>query len=92
MSRYSINEFLNTSSQKERGQGTFELESPHLLEVKLNGTIWTKVGAMIGYLGAVTFKREGLLEHGLGNLRMKPFLSMVTTCWQWRTRLSGKSS
>lgn len=71
MSRYSINEFLKTSSQKDRGQGTFELESPHLLEVKLNGRIWTKVGAMIGYLGNVTFKREGVLEHGLGNLMKK---------------------
>ncbi|HEY9823972.1 MAG TPA: AIM24 family protein [Stenomitos sp.] len=71
MSQYSINEFLNTSSQKDRSQGTFELESPHLLEVKLNGRIWTKVGAMIGYLGNVTFKREGILEHGLGNLMKK---------------------
>lgn len=71
MSRYSISEFLNASSQKDRGQGTFELESPHLLEVKLNGRIWTKVGAMIGYLGNVTFKREGILEHGLGNLMKK---------------------
>jgi uncharacterized protein (AIM24 family) len=71
MTRYSINEFLSTSSQKDRGQGTFELESPHLLEVKLNGRIWTKLGAMIGYLGNVTFKREGILEHGLGNLMKK---------------------
>ncbi|WP_404784527.1 AIM24 family protein [Altericista sp. CCNU0014] len=71
MSRYSIQEFLNTSSQKDRGQGTFELESPHLLEVKLKGRVWTKVGAMIGYWGNVTFKREGILEHGLGNLMKK---------------------
>lgn len=71
MSRYSINEFLNTTSQKDRGQGTFELENSHLLEVNLNGRIWTKVGAMIGYLGNVTFKREGILEHGLGNLMKK---------------------
>jgi uncharacterized protein (AIM24 family) len=71
MSRYSINEFLNTTAQKERGQGTFELESPHLLEVNLKGRIWTKVGAMIGYLGNVTFKREGILEHGLGTLMKK---------------------
>lgn len=71
MSRYSINEFLSAKSQKDRGQGTFELESPHLLEVNLNGRVWAKVGAMIGYLGNVTFKREGILEHGLGNLMKK---------------------
>lgn len=71
MSQYSISEFLKHSAQKDRGQGTFELESPHLLEVNLNGRIWAKVGAMIGYLGNVTFKREGVLEHGLGNLMKK---------------------
>ncbi|HBL60651.1 MAG TPA: hypothetical protein DDZ80_20020 [Cyanobacteria bacterium UBA8803] len=71
MSRYSINEFLSATSQKDRGQGTFELESPHLLEVNLNGRVLAKVGAMIGYMGNVTFKREGILEQGLGNLMKK---------------------
>lgn len=71
MSQYSINEFLKQTAQRDRGQGIFELESPHLLEVNLNGRIWAKVGAMIGYLGSVTFKREGVLEHGLGNLMKK---------------------
>lgn len=68
---YSIDEFIRASAQKDRGQGTFELESPHLLEVKLQGRVWTKVGAMIGYLGNVQFKREGILEHGIGNLMKK---------------------
>lgn len=71
MSQYSIPEFLKQTAQRDRGQGIFELESPHLLEVNLNGRIWAKVGAMIGYLGSVTFKREGILEHGLGNLMKK---------------------
>jgi uncharacterized protein (AIM24 family) len=71
MSQYSIHEFLKQTAQRDRGQGIFELESPHLLEVNLNGRIWAKVGAMIGYLGSVTFKREGVLEHGLGNLMKK---------------------
>ncbi|MGB5962597.1 MAG: AIM24 family protein [Coleofasciculaceae cyanobacterium] len=71
MSRYSIHEFLKHTAQQDRGQGIFELESPHLLEVNLNGRIWAKVGAMIGYLGSVTFKREGILEQGLGNLMKK---------------------
>lgn len=71
MSQYSIPEFLKQTAPRDRGQGIFELESPHLLEVNLNGRIWAKVGAMIGYLGSVTFKREGILEHGLGNLMKK---------------------
>lgn len=71
MAEYSIDEFIRASAQKDRGQGTFELESPHLLEVKLQGRVWTKVGAMISYLGNVQFKREGILEHGIGNLMKK---------------------
>lgn len=71
MSRYSINQFLSSASQKNRGQYTFELENSHLLGVRLNGRIWTKLGSMIGYSGNVKFKREGVLEHGLGNLIKK---------------------
>lgn len=86
MSRYSIDEFLNATVQKERGEGTFELESPHLLEVNLNGRVWSKVGAMVGYLGTVTFKREGLLEHGLGTLMKK----MVTSEGMSLMKMDGR--
>jgi uncharacterized protein (AIM24 family) len=86
MSRYSIDEFLNATVQKERGEGTFELESPHLLEVNLNGRVWSKAGAMVGYLGNVTFKREGLLEHGLGTLMKK----MVTSEGMSLMKMDGR--
>ena len=86
MSRYSIDEFLNATVQKERGEGTFELESPHLLEVNLNGRVWSKMGAMVGYLGNVTFKREGLLEHGLGTLMKK----MVTSEGMSLMKMDGR--
>ena len=86
MSRYSINEFLNATAQKDRGEGTFELESAHLLEVNLNGRVWSKAGAMVGYLGNVTFKREGLLEHGLGTLMKK----MVTSEGMSLMKMDGR--
>ncbi len=86
MSRYSIDEFLNATVQKERGEGNFELESPHLLEVNLNGRVWSKAGAMVGYLGNVTFKREGLLEHGLGTLMKK----MVTSEGMSLMKMDGR--
>ncbi len=66
--RYSIEEFVRTTEQSDRGQGTFELESPRLLEVNLDGTVWTKAGSMIAYRGSVKFSREGILEHGVGKL------------------------
>lgn len=73
MSRYSIDEFVAATVQKELNQGVFELESPRMLEVNLNGMIWTKAGSMVAYLGNIKFEREGLLEQGLGKLLKKAF-------------------
>jgi len=68
MSRYSVTEFVDATAQRDRGQGVFELESDRMLEVNLNGRLWTKMGAMIAYRGDIRFTREGLLEHGLGKM------------------------
>ena len=71
MSRYSIDEFVQETRQKDLGQGVFELESARMLELNLNGMIWTKMGSMISYRGNVRFTREGILEQGIGNLFKK---------------------
>ena len=71
MNRYSINEFIESTRQKDRGQGLFELESERILELNLNGMCWTKMGSMISYRGNVKFTREGILEQGIGNLLKK---------------------
>ena len=60
--RYSLQEFIEESRDRDRQQGLFELESPRMLEVNLNGTVWTKMGAMVAYVGAMKFTREGILE------------------------------
>lgn len=71
MSRYSLQEFVQQTAQQELNQGTFELESDRMLEVNLNGLVWMKMGAMVAYRGQIKFTREGILEHGLGNLLKK---------------------
>ena len=71
MSKYSISEFISKTAQRDASNETFELESPHLLEVKLNGLMWAKAGAMIAYLGEVKFTRQGMLDHGIGGLFKK---------------------
>ena len=63
-SKYSVSEFVYSTLQKE-GQETFELQNKYLLNVNLYGKIWAKKGAMVAYTGAVKFRREGTLEHGL---------------------------
>ncbi|MCP5467816.1 MAG: AIM24 family protein [Deltaproteobacteria bacterium] len=71
MSRYTLHDFINKTQQQDRGEGFFELESDRMLEVNLNGKVWTKMGSMIAYRGNVKFKREGVLEHGVGKFLKK---------------------
>ncbi|MBK1854095.1 AIM24 family protein [Verrucomicrobiaceae bacterium 5K15] len=67
----TIEEFLTNTAQRDRGHGVFELESPRMLEVNLNGKMNTKMGSMVAYLGNISFKREGMLDQGMGNLLKK---------------------
>jgi uncharacterized protein (AIM24 family) len=71
MSRYSIEEFVNNTKQQDKGEGLFEIETPRMLEINLNGQVWAKAGAMVSYRGNIKFEREGILEHGLGKMFKK---------------------
>lgn len=79
MSRYSIESFLKSTEQQDKGQGFFELETPRILEVNLNGQVWAKMGSMISYTGQVKFEREKMLEHGVGNMFKKAFTGEGTS-------------
>jgi len=69
--KYSIAKFVARTSQKDKDQGLFELESNNMLEINVDGTVWTKMGSMIAYTGAIKFTREGVMEHGFGKLLKK---------------------
>lgn len=69
--RYSIDDFVSRTAERDRGQGYFELESDRMMEVNLDGMVWTKMGSMVAYTGDIKFTREGILEHGLGKLFKK---------------------
>ena len=71
MSRFDLNSFVQKTSQRDLGLGLFELENDRLLEINLNGAIWTKTGSMVAYLGEMNFTRERILEQGIGNLLKK---------------------
>lgn len=71
MARYSIDEFVAATCQQDRGEGVFELESPRMLEVNLDGMIWIKAGAMVAYVGQIKFEREGVFEQGVGKFLKK---------------------
>jgi uncharacterized protein (AIM24 family) len=88
MARYSLDEFVEQTGQRERGQGLFELETDRMLEVNLQGTTWIKTGAMVAYRGNVKFTREGVLEHGVGKLLKRSFTGEGTKL----TKMEGQGS
>lgn len=67
----TVQDFLSTTAQRDASMDAFELESPYMLELKLDGRVWAKAGAMVAYHGNAKFKREGMLEQGIGNLLKK---------------------
>ena len=71
MNRYTIDEFVQKTQQQNLNQGVFELETERMMELNLNGEIWTKMGSMVSYRGNIKFTREGILEQGFGNLLKK---------------------
>lgn len=71
MSRFSIEEFVKNTKQQDKGEGLFEIETPRMLEVNLDGQVWAKTGAMVSYRGNIKFEREGIFEHGLGKMFKK---------------------
>ena len=42
-----------------------------MLELNLDGSVWTKMGSMVSYRGNVKFTREGIMDRGVGNLLKK---------------------
>lgn len=71
MAKYTLDEFVRHSTQTDKDQGLFELETERVLEVHLKGMIWTKTGSMVAYLGQIRFEREGVFEQGIGNFFKK---------------------
>ena len=67
----TVTEFVDAYQEKDVSAEAFELENEHLLEVRLNGLVWAKSGAMVARTGQVKFTRQGLMEQGLGNLLKK---------------------
>jgi len=68
---HSIAQFLAATGERDRPGDVFELEGAHMLEVHVDGRIWSKLGAMVAYRGRLKFVREGAFEGGLGRFVSK---------------------
>ena len=74
IARYSLEEFVNSTSQKDRNEGFFEQETQRIMEINLSDNLaWIKKGAMIAYTGDIKFTMEDLFEHGIKTV-MKRFV------------------
>lgn len=71
MGKYSLNEFIKKTQQDDYENEYFELETERVLEVNLDSEVWSKMGAMISYIGDIKFERERVLEHGLSKMFKK---------------------
>ena len=68
---HSLAQFLADTAERDNPGDVFELESSKMLEARVKGRIWSKLGAMVAYRGNVKFVREGMLEGGLAKAFMK---------------------
>lgn len=68
---HSLQEFVQSTAQRDRGHGLFEKETERLLEVNLNGRMNTKMGSMVAYRGNIKFTREKVLDQGIGTFLKK---------------------
>ncbi|ADV68867.1 AIM24 family protein [Deinococcus maricopensis] len=68
---HTLRDFLAKTAERDNPGDVFELESSKMLEVKVNGRIWSKLGAMVAYKGNLSFKREGMLEGGVMKALMR---------------------
>lgn len=75
ITRYSVEDFVKTTSQQDKNEGFFEQETQRIMEINLsNNLAWIKKGAMVAYTGDVKFTLENLFEHGIKNV-VKRFVS-----------------
>lgn len=69
----SVEEFVSeTGEDRDRGLG-FRAETSRILEARIDGTVWARLGAMVAYRGDVAFERAGVLEKGLGKALKERF-------------------
>ncbi len=64
----------------------FSRPSERMLQVKLDGLVWMKVGAMTAYEGHIKFTREGLFEQGLAKMMKR----MVASEGIYLTKAEGQ--
>ncbi|MBW3625009.1 MAG: hypothetical protein KY468_16550, partial [Armatimonadetes bacterium] len=74
----TLEDFLQQTGEADRPGDVFELESDRMLEIHVNGRVWTKLGAAVAYRGDVRFNREGMMEGGVGKMLKRMVTNEMT--------------
>ena len=82
----SLSQFLTKTAEADRPGDAFELENDKMLEVKVRGRVWSKLGAMVAYSGNLNFKREGMLDGGI----MKALVRAVSSEMEPLAKIEGQ--
>ena len=73
MTAKTLQSFLDETRERDTSHEALSLESDHLLDARIDGLLWSKIGAMVARTGDIKFTRQGLREQGLGTLFKKTF-------------------
>lgn len=74
----SLRDFVNQSKIADGSKACFELESSQLLNIEVDGRVWTRIGAMVAYTGNIKFEREGMMKGGLSGFLKKTLTGEMT--------------
>ncbi|WP_027482211.1 AIM24 family protein [Deinococcus pimensis] len=83
---YTVDQFVNRTREADRPGDVFELENSKMLEVKVRGRVWSKLGAMVAFKGNLSFRREGMLEGGI----MKALVRAVSKEMEPLAKIEGQ--
>lgn len=81
-----LQNFVRETAERDQTGEAFELESPRLLEARVDGRLWSKLGATVAYRGELTFHRESALQGGM----IKALKRAVTSEMTPLTRIEGQ--
>lgn len=69
----SVGKFIAETGEGSASGRRFAAETSRILEARIDGTVWARLGAMVAYRGDLTFEHAGIREKGIGRTIKEKF-------------------
>lgn len=69
----SVGQFVAETGEEPRDRRGFSAETSRILEARVDGTVWARLGAMVACGGDLTFEHAGIREKGIGRTIKEKF-------------------